>query len=237
MTTPAAEPPADAVPLVPGPKVRDSHPLALALFALTAVSGLVDAVSYLGLGHVFVANMTGNVVVIGFALAGAPGFSVLGSATSLGAFLFGATLAGRLVGKRDVARRGRRLRRALLLEVVLHGVAAAVVIAGGTEGGARFAAIALVAVAMGLRNGTVRSFGVPDLTTTVLTLTLAGMAADSRPGGGTGLRQRRRILAVAAMVAGAAPGAFLVLHGQTVWALVAAAVLAGSVAFLYRESA
>ena len=48
------------------------------LLGLTVVSGLIDAVSYLGLGHVFTANMTGNVVVLGFAAAGAPGFSVVG---------------------------------------------------------------------------------------------------------------------------------------------------------------
>src|SRR5580704_12648879 len=52
-----------------------SHPLVLSLATLTVVSGVVDAVSYFGLGHVFTANMTGNVVLIGFALAGAPGFS------------------------------------------------------------------------------------------------------------------------------------------------------------------
>ena len=40
------------------------------LVGLTAVTGLVDAVSYLALGHVFTANMTGNVVFLGFALAG-----------------------------------------------------------------------------------------------------------------------------------------------------------------------
>jgi hypothetical protein len=32
------------------------------LLTLTVVTGVVDAASYLSLGHVFVANMTGNVV-------------------------------------------------------------------------------------------------------------------------------------------------------------------------------
>ncbi|MGW6016344.1 YoaK family protein, partial [Streptomyces sp. NPDC055210] len=72
------------------------EPLLASLMTLTAVSGLIDAISYLGLGHVFTANMTGNVVVIGFAVAGAPGFSVLGSLVSLAAFLTGAVIAGRL---------------------------------------------------------------------------------------------------------------------------------------------
>ena len=57
-------------------RTRPDLPLLYALTSLTVVSGLVDAVSYLGLGHVFTANMTGNVVLLGFATAGAPGFSV-----------------------------------------------------------------------------------------------------------------------------------------------------------------
>ncbi|MEV4558232.1 YoaK family protein [Kitasatospora sp. NPDC049285] len=236
MSTPAADSGAvDRPKPLPGPQVHDRHPLALALFALTAVSGLIDAVSYLGLGHVFTANMTGNVVVIGFALAGAPGFSVLGSVTSLAAFLLGAGLAGRLAGPQPDSGRGRRLRSALALEVALHGVAAAAVFAWGVAGTAQYVVIALLALAMGIRNGTVRGLGVPDLTTTVLTLTLTGLAADSRPAGGTAPRQRRRILAVVTMLAGAAPGAVLVLHGQTAWALVASAVLAGATVLLYRE--
>jgi hypothetical protein len=43
-----------------------SRQTAAALLTLTAVTGLVDAVSYLRLGRVFVANMTGNVVFLGF---------------------------------------------------------------------------------------------------------------------------------------------------------------------------
>src|SRR5207245_11799235 len=67
-----------------------------ALLVLTGVTGLVDAVSFLGLGHIFTANMTGNVVFLGFAAAGVPGLSVARSSTSLGAFVAGAALGGRL---------------------------------------------------------------------------------------------------------------------------------------------
>lgn len=72
------------------------EPLLPALMTATGVSGVIDAVSYLGLGHVFTANMTGNVVILGFAAAGTPGFSTLGSLVSLAAFLVGAGIAGRL---------------------------------------------------------------------------------------------------------------------------------------------
>ncbi len=75
----------------------DRHgPLPPLLLALTVVTGLVDAFSYLVLGHVFVANMTGNVVFLAFALAGASGFSIPASLLALGAFFVGAGVAGRL---------------------------------------------------------------------------------------------------------------------------------------------
>ncbi|MFF2817669.1 YoaK family protein [Kitasatospora cineracea] len=202
----------------------DADPLALALYVLTVVSGLIDAVSYLGLGHVFAANMTGNVVVVGFALAGAPGFSVLGSITSLAAFLLGAALGGRLTAG--------RLRPALVAETALHLAAAAVVFAAGTGGDVQYPVIALLALAMGLRNATVRSLGVPDLTTTVLTMTLTGLAAEPRSP-----RRRRRLLAALAMLAGVVPGSALVLHGQATWALLASAALTAATWSLYREPA
>ena len=67
-------------------------PLPPLLISMTLVTGLVDAFSYLLLGHVFVANMTGNVVFLGFALAGAPGFSVVASLAALASFASGALL-------------------------------------------------------------------------------------------------------------------------------------------------
>src|SRR5689334_19178871 len=70
------------------------HPLARALLVLTFTTGLVDAVSYLGLGHVFTANMTGNIVFLGFGIAGGYGLPVVAPLVSLGAFLVGAGAGG-----------------------------------------------------------------------------------------------------------------------------------------------
>src|SRR4051794_21436442 len=70
------------------------HPLARALLILTFTTGLVDAVSYLGLGRVFTANMTGNIVFLGFGIAGSGGLPVLAPLVSLGAFLLGAAGGG-----------------------------------------------------------------------------------------------------------------------------------------------
>src|SRR3954451_21172422 len=71
-----------------------TDPLPLVLIALSAVTGLVDAVSVLGLGQVFVANMTGNTVFLGIAVGGAPGFEVPRYVVALLAFLAGALAGG-----------------------------------------------------------------------------------------------------------------------------------------------
>src|SRR3989441_10294697 len=81
-------------------------PLPGALLVLTAATGLIDAVSYLALGHVFTANMTGNVVFLGFAAAGAAGLSVTRSGTAVAAFLLGAVIGGRMAARTGGDRRG-----------------------------------------------------------------------------------------------------------------------------------
>src|ERR1700738_3431376 len=95
------------------------------LLALTVVTGAVDAVSILRLGHVFVANMTGNVVFLGFALGGSSGCSVSASLVALGAFLVGAAVVGRVF----TATRRRRLAQVAATEGILCAAAAAVAIA------------------------------------------------------------------------------------------------------------
>ena len=98
------------------------HPLARALLALTFTTGLVDAVSYLGLGHVFTANMTGNIVFLGFGIAGGTGLPVVAPIVSLAAFLVGAG-AARLASRLEEPH-PRHFARALGIETLLIGVAA-----------------------------------------------------------------------------------------------------------------
>src|SRR5690349_19832297 len=93
--------------LVPRGDVKHG-PLPPLLVAMTLVTGMVDAFSYLVLGHVFVANMTGNVVFLAFALAGAPGFSIAASFVALIAFVLG-SLGGGFLGSRLGQHRGRLL--------------------------------------------------------------------------------------------------------------------------------
>ncbi|WP_427918816.1 DUF1275 family protein [Streptomyces sp. cg40] len=197
------------------PDMKDRHgPLPPLMLTLTVVTGLVDAFSYLVLGHVFVANMTGNVVFSGFAIAGAPGFSLTASLAALAAFATGALFGGRLAHSAR-AHRGRVLHLAMLLETAL--VLAAYIVAAASDmpnaGTARYALIALLGLAMGVQNAAARALAVPDLTTTVLTLTITGVAADSRAAGGAGGKTGRRSLSAAAMFTGGLVGAIVVLHG------------------------
>jgi uncharacterized membrane protein YoaK (UPF0700 family) len=212
--------------------------LVASLLALTFTTGLVDAVSLLGLGRVFTVNMTGNVVLLGFAIAGTGGFSVAATLTSLLAFLVGAAAVARLGRVADPPRHGWLL-PALGLEVVL--VLAAAVVATGlepsTDTALRYVAIALLAAAMGARNAAVRGLAVRDLTTTVLTMTLTGLAADSRIAGGTGRGGGRRVAAVGAMLVGAVVGGLLVAHVDLAVPLfLAAAVAAASLGLLATVS-
>ncbi|MFH9659648.1 YoaK family protein [Streptomyces sp. NPDC017248] len=209
------------------PAREDRHgPLPPLLLTLTLVTGLVDAVSYLGLGHVFVANMTGNVVFLGFALGGTTSLSALASVVSLAAFLAGALTGGR-VGGRYAAHRGHLLRAATGVQTVLVAVALAVAAAGNGQvtTGVRYALIVFLGLAMGLQNAVARRLAVPDLTTTVLTLTLTGLAADSAPAGGEAPRPGRRLLSVLAMFLGALVGTVLILHGHLVLTLALALLL------------
>jgi uncharacterized membrane protein YoaK (UPF0700 family) len=198
------------------------HPLTRTLLLLTFTTGLVDAASYLGLGHVFAANMTGNIVLLGFGLAGSTGLPVVGPLISLGAFLVGAGSGARL-GAPLLADHHRGLYAALGIETLLVVAAAVVVAAIDVRVGALsgYVVIGLLAFAMGVRNATVRRVAVPDLTTTVLTMTLTGLASDSRLFGGSGQGTVRRSTAVGAMLAGALGGALLVRSG--LWLVLAAA--------------
>ena len=216
---------------------RPPPPLVVTLAALTVVSGFVDAVSFLGLGHVFTANMTGNVVLIGFAAAGAPGFSVAASLSALGAFLAGAVAGGRLAqrvrprpepapgrnGDRGGVHGGRRSRR--------------------RHGARRRLRVASLHHHRPSRRGrwacatsAVRRVGVPDMSTTVLTTTLTGLASGSSLAGGTNPHARLGATTVLSMFGGALVGAVLVLHAGAAWSLgVAAGIVTVTAVFFYRE--
>lgn len=188
--------------------------LHVAFAIATFVTGVVDAVSYLGLGHVFSANMTGNVVLLGFAAAHAPGLSVRRSLIALGAALLGGVFAGRL--ERSLRPRSRRRWVAAAVATECALLLCAAIMASQVRDipalpvGAELGLIALTALAMGVRNSTVRHMGAADITTTVLTLTIAGLSSESTLAGGNNPNWGRRISAIASMLIGAFAGACMV---------------------------
>ncbi|HEV2635376.1 MAG TPA: YoaK family protein [Actinocrinis sp.] len=208
-------------------------PLLRTMTVLTVLSGIADAISYLGIGHVFTANMTGNIVLLGFAAAGWPGFSALASLVSLAGFLVGAAAAGRLAV--DHGDRRLWLLGALTVESLMAAVCAVIAFARGSIDGGdmKFLVIGLLAFAMGARNSTVRRLAVPDMTTTVLTMTLTGLAADSSFAKGSNPHAGRRIVAVVCMVVGAYVGAVMMRHLNAGWPLLLWAGLAAATGVYY----
>ena len=181
---------------------RPQGPLPVLLVCLTVVTGLVDAFSYLTLGHVFVANMTGNVVFLGFALAGVGEISIVASLLAVLAFVVGAMVGGRWAAGRAV-HRGHLLAAATSVQAGVVLVASVIASTAGVHRSeVRLVLIGLLAVAMGGQNAVVRRLAVPDLTTTVLTLTVTGLVADT-----TASPVRvRRLTSVLAMLVGCANG-------------------------------
>jgi uncharacterized membrane protein YoaK (UPF0700 family) len=204
-------PSADASP-TPRERATGSlrEPLTLALLALTFTAGMVDAISYLGLGRVFTANMTGNVVLLGFGIAHSGGLPVLAPLISLGSFALGAGVGG-LLGSKFERRHTVHMSAAWTLQASLIACATVLTAAVHPQAGSasRYVVIATLALAMGLQTATARRLAVPDLPTTVVTQTLTGLVADSRLFGGSGTGTTRRGSAVTAMLAGAVAGALL----------------------------
>jgi uncharacterized membrane protein YoaK (UPF0700 family) len=180
------------------------------LIALTFATGLVDATAFLGLGGVFVGNMTGNVVFFGIALTGAGLAKTEATVVALVAFAVGAALAGRLRLLRS-SKAVLVMRRMLVVEIVI--VAAATIAAFSLGVGSdtdKLVVVGLLAVALGLQNATVHALAIPDLTTTVVTQQLSGIGAEALDLEAARYRLARRTIALVAMFAGAIVAALLI---------------------------
>jgi uncharacterized membrane protein YoaK (UPF0700 family) len=154
-------------------------PLPAMLLALTALAGVVDAVSILALNHVFVAAMTGNVVFIGLGISGASGFSVRAPAWALGAFVLGALIGGQIC-RRSGAHRGWALRNITVFKTVLAVPVTVLVLVTGEHltYGVRTVVTVLLAASMGGQLALIRYLKVADLLTAVLTLTITGALTE-----------------------------------------------------------
>jgi len=195
------------------------------LLLLTFATGIVDAISVLVLGHVFVANMTGNIIFLGFWFAPHSVVDMTAALVAFVSFVTGAMLGGRLSRHLDADVR-RWLTVALGIEVVLLVTLALLTGAGVLDyhDNTKLILIAGLAVTFGSQAATARQFGIQELSTTVLTTTIVGIGSDSRIAGGTGRREKLRFSAVLTMCAGALVGATL-----TRWVVAPVIALAAAV--------
>jgi len=212
-------------------------PLPALLLALTVLAGVVDAVSILRLGHVFVATITGNLVFIGLAAAGAKGFAVGTSALAVGGFVIGVVAGGRACEGAS-SHRGLALRNVLAVKLGLACVVTLIAILTGPHfpRGARDAMLVLLAMSMGDQLAAIRFLKVPDLLTVVLTMTLTGVITD-RKRGWHDPAMLRRGLSLVAFAVGALSGALLILYvGTSAALLLGLAIIVATTIAAHRVS-
>ena len=178
------------------------------MLLLTFATGLADSISILVLGHVFVANMTGNVIFLGFWLAPKTSIDLTAVVVALPTFVCSTILSGRL--SRHFAERTRPwITTALATEIVLL-VGLSILAGAGVlryQDNTKLVMIGILAVTFGLQHSTARQFGIQELSTTVLTSTIVSLGLDSHLAGGSGERERLRFSVIFTMCAGAFLGA------------------------------
>jgi uncharacterized membrane protein YoaK (UPF0700 family) len=176
------------------------------------LAGVLDATTILRLGHVFVATVSGNLVFLGLAAAGARGFAVGICALAVGGFLVGVPIGRRacLVAR---SHRGQALRNVLGVKLLLASTVTLIAILTGPRFsvGARDTMVVLLAMSMGAQLAVIRYLQVPDLLTVVLTMTIVG-AITEHGGGWSDPKVLRRGIALVAFAFGALSGGLLVLN-------------------------
>lgn len=187
------------------------HRFTAGLLLITASTGVIDADSYLALDHVFTGNMTGNVLFIGFALVGVKNIPLLNNVIALLGFVVGSIVGGRIVGRGHP----KTLPRVSALTLLGGGILALAIattwtVLGNLEQPVLLILTFLLACVMGSQVSAVKPIGNSDVTTIVVTNTLANLARDSRLGGGKHENWAPRLLAILAMCLGAAVGAALI---------------------------
>ena len=210
-----------------------SHPAGLHLglmLALTFSTGVIDAVGYLGLDKVFTGNMTGNVVILGMALAGANGLPIVGPVIALLLFMTGAAISGRTLKGRPAG--WSHLNTALFgfVGVILLVAALVALFVAERPEWLNLVLTGALGLAMGVQAGAARHIGVADVTTVVVTSTIVGLAFDSVFGGGGNKNWARRLLAIVLIGTGAAVGALLLQVHLGLGMLLAAVITIGAAA-------
>ncbi|GAA2940240.1 YoaK family protein [Microbacterium luteolum] len=206
------------------------------MMVLTFVTGLVDAVGFLGLDRVFVGNMTGNIVILGMAVAGADDLPVLGPAIALATFTIGAYIGGMVLRRRRKEWSGGVSLLLLTGALVLALLGVAYLLPDWAESDVlELIASSTTAAAMGMQAAVARSLAVADVTTVVVTSTLTSLASESLVAGGVKGVWNRRFAAIAIIFGGALVGALLLRFGVAVPLMLAAVLTVAVVVFGHRS--
>jgi uncharacterized membrane protein YoaK (UPF0700 family) len=212
------------------------------LVALTVAAGAVDAISYLGLGGIFTANMTGNMVLLALAAGSGAGSQALRAGISLVAFSAGVFVSARIMrAPDDVSLWPRRITTTLAVVATLQAgvlagwLATSAHPSGAVEGGL----ISLSALAMGAQGSAIRTMNVSGVSTTYLTGTLVGLVTQVAVWSGSRGEAARRAGVLVALLAGASVAAVLLVNVRSLapilpLALTVSVIMVASVAFAQR---
>lgn len=200
--------------------MRRIPPFIVGLYLITSICGILDAACFLGLGHVFAEIMTGNLVYLTFAIGSTgtgTGVQITPYLVVLPAFATGAITGGRLL-RLPQRLAVRRVGFAAEWVLVLGAVVATLITHPTAISTSRLLVVGLLAAAMGIQNAMVWHWGVRDLATNVMTLTLTALLADSALAGGSGNRAGQRAASIGIFASSALLGAYLVRFG-VIWDL------------------
>jgi len=193
-------------------RIRD-----ILLNALAVSSGAIDAVSFLDLGKVFSAFMTGNIAFLGLRVARAPGpdgFSVL---VAMAAFAAGVYLSTRIVRPSEAfGVWSQRVTVALCLSLIAHAVFLSVWFASNGQPSVGVVQVLLGSwgLAMGMQSAAVRRLHVDGVFTTAATATIIFLAGDLANWSGTAKERWRLTGVLASLFVGATAGGLLSVHAH-----------------------
>ncbi len=195
------------------PRQRD-----LLLLGLAVTAGSLDSWSYFGLTHVFIANHTGNTLLLGYSLTSRNWAQALSAGSAIAAYavgVFAGTLLSRPVRKEvqhsepDAILWPARTTVALAAELLLLLTAAALASAFSPARGTALAhgLVAIGAVAVGIQSAAMNALNLPGIVTTYIsgtwTTLVVGLAqlVDGEERGGEKTAWTNRLLVQTEVIA------------------------------------
>lgn len=217
----------------------------LLLNALTVSSGAVDAISFLALGKVFSAFMTGNIAFLGLRVAGAPAPGFVAIVVSMVAFALGAYVSAHIIKPSEGSGIWpQRVTVALGVSLIAHAVFLAIWFATKGQPSVDVAHVLLGSwgFAMGMQSAAVRTLHVEGVFTTAATATIIVLVSDLANWFATAVERRRLVGVLVSLFAGATAGGLLLVHAQIYapvlpFAITAAVVATAAIVLRERDTA